>query len=171
MIRPATDADLPALQEIEIAAGKPFANIGMMAIADDDPPSLERLREFREAGRAWVWVDDSDQPIGYLVLGIVDGNAHIEQVSVDPDHAGKRIGKQLIEHAARWAKTQGMRAITLTTFTEVPWNGPYYERLGFRYVPVAAEAPEMRAVRAAEADHGLERWPRTAMRAELSHWP
>ncbi|MET7767307.1 GNAT family N-acetyltransferase [Nocardia sp. NPDC005366] len=170
MIRPAAEADLPALQEIERAAGQPFATIGMTAVADDDPPTLERLREFLDAGRAWVWADDADRPIGYLVLGIIDGNAHIEQVSVHPDHAGRRIGKQLIECAARWAKAQGMRAITLTTFTDVPWNGPYYERLGFRYIPVTAEAPEMRAVRAAEAEHGLERWPRTAMRAELTNW-
>jgi GNAT superfamily N-acetyltransferase len=170
VIRPATEGDLPVLQDIERAAGKPFADIGMTAVADDDPPSLETLREFQQAGRAWVYVDDADHPIGYLILGIVDDAAHIDQVSIDPDHAGKRIGKRLIDHAAHWAKGQGLQAITLTTFIDVAWNGPYYERLGFRYVPVDEETPGLREIRAAESAHGLDTWPRAGMRAELAHW-
>ncbi|WP_039796626.1 GNAT family N-acetyltransferase [Nocardia araoensis] len=169
MIRPATLEDLPALQNIERAAGEPFAEIGMTAVADDEPPSLATLRQFQQAGRAWVWADD-DVPIGYLVAGVVDGNAHIEQVSVRPDHARRRIGKRLLDQAARWAATAGLPATTLTTFTEVPWNGPYYERLGFRYLSAGEETPGLVALRAAEQAHGLDRWPRACMRAELSAW-
>ncbi|MEV0250982.1 GNAT family N-acetyltransferase [Nocardia sp. NPDC050712] len=169
-IRQASESDLPVLQDIERAAGKPFAGIGMQAVADDDPPTLATLREFQRAGRAWVLPDDTDHPIAYLVLGLVDGNAHIDQVSVDPDHAGHRIGKGLIDHAVRWAKDQDLQAITLTTFTEVPWNGPYYERLGFHYLAPGAETPGLRELRAAESTHGLDRWPRACMRADLADW-
>lgn len=169
-IRTANEADLPVLQEIERVAGKPFADIGMTVVADDDPPPLETLREFQQAGRAWIYPDDAGHPIGYLILGIVDGNAHIDQVSVDPDHAGRRIGKQLIDHAVQWSKTQGLQAITLTTFIDVAWNGPYYERLGFRYLRPAEETPQLREIRAAEAAHGLDLWPRASMRAELDTW-
>ncbi|MFE7798881.1 GNAT family N-acetyltransferase [Nocardia sp. NPDC057440] len=168
--RPATENDLPVLQDIERAAGKPFADIGMTAVADDDPPPLDTLREFVHAGRAWVYADDADRPIGYLILGIVDGDAHVDQVSVDPVHAGNRIGKRLIDHAVRWAKAQGLPAITLTTFTDVAWNGPYYERLGFRYLTTAQETRGLREIRAAEAANGLDRWPRACMRAELADW-
>ncbi|WP_228539746.1 GNAT family N-acetyltransferase [Nocardia sp. XZ_19_385] len=169
-IRQATEADLPVLQDIERAAGKPFADIGMQSVADDDPPSLSTLREFQRVGRAWVRPDDADRPIGYLVLGLVDGNAHIDQVSVDPEYVGQRIGKGLIDHAAAWSKSEGLQAITLTTFTEVPWNGPYYERLGFRYLLPDQETPGLRELRAAESAHGLDRWPRACMRAELADW-
>ncbi|MET8776494.1 GNAT family N-acetyltransferase [Nocardia sp. NPDC004654] len=169
-IRPATEADLPVLQDIERAAEKPFADIGMTAVADDEPPPLDTLRGFQRAGRAWVATDDADRPIAYLVLGIVDGNAHVDQVSVDPEYAGRRIGKRLIDRAVDWARTHDLPAITLTTFTEVTWNGPYYERLGFRYLAPAEETPGLRALRAAEADHGLDRWPRACMRAELATW-
>ncbi|WP_433662879.1 GNAT family N-acetyltransferase [Nocardia sp. CA-128927] len=170
VIRPATEVDLPALQEIEIAAGKPFADIGMTAVAEDEPPSLETLREFQRAGRAWVWADDGDQPIGYLVLGVVDGDAHIDQVSVHPGYRGKRIGKQLIDHAVFWAKDHGMQSITLTTFIDVAWNGPYYERLGFRYLTDEEQTPGLHAIRAAEAAHGLDDWPRASMSADLDSW-
>ncbi|MEU8894709.1 GNAT family N-acetyltransferase [Nocardia sp. NPDC048505] len=169
-IRSATEADLPVLQEIERAAGKPFADIGMQAVADDDPPALSTLREFQQAGRAWVHPNAEDRPIGYLVLGLVDGNAHIDQVSVDPEFLGQRLGKGLIDHAVHWSKNHGLQAITLTTFTEVPWNGPYYERLGFRYLTLAEETPGLRELRAAESAHGLDRWPRACMRAELADW-
>ncbi|MFI9505024.1 GNAT family N-acetyltransferase [Nocardia sp. NPDC052566] len=170
MIRPATEADLPVLQDIERAAGKPFADIGMTMVAEDEPPTLEALREFLRAGRAWVWSNYADRAIGYLVLDVVDGAAHVAQVSVDPDHAGRKIGKQLIDHAVQWAKTQGMYSITLTTFTDVAWNGPYYERLGFRYLSQAEETPALRAIRDAEHAHGLDRWPRACMRADLDSW-
>ncbi len=170
MIRPATDDDLPVLQDIEIAAGRPFAEIGMTAVAEDEPPPLETLREFQRAGRAWVWTDDGDHPIGYLVLGVVDQMAHIDQVSVHPDHRGRRIGKQLIDHAVFWAKDHGMQSITLTTFVDVAWNGPYYERLGFRYLPEEEQTPGLHAIRAAEAAHGLDDWPRAIMCADIDSW-
>lgn len=167
MIRPAREDDLPALQDIERAAGKIFADIGMVAVAEDEPPSLETLRAFQRNGRAWVHTDAADHPVAYLIAELVDGNAHVEQVSVHPDFAHQRIGDGLIEHLAGWATERGVTALTLTTFTEVEWNGPYYERCGFRRLSEAEVTPGLRGIRAAEAAHGLDRWPRACMRRML----
>ncbi|WP_405997039.1 GNAT family N-acetyltransferase [Streptomyces sp. NBC_00829] len=167
MIRSARARELTQLQDIERAAGKAFADIGMAAIAEDEPPSLKVLGEYEQDGRAWVWADDDDLPVAYLIAELVDGSGHVEQVSVHPGHARKRIGQALIEQAEAWARAQGATALTLTTFTEVVWNGPYYERLGFRLLPDAELTPELREIRAAEAAHGLDRWPRACMRKEL----
>jgi hypothetical protein len=49
----------------------------------------------------------------------------------------------------------------------VPWNGPYYRRLGFREVAPAEETLGLRRVRAHEAAIGLDRWPRLCMRRDL----
>jgi hypothetical protein len=57
--------------------------------------------------------------------------------------------------------------LTLTTFTHVPWNAPYYERLGFRPLPEAELTPGLVAIRQNEAAHGLDRWPRLSMRRDL----
>jgi GNAT superfamily N-acetyltransferase len=132
----------------------------MTAIAEDEPPSLDTLRSYQRDGRAWV---AGDPPYAYLIAAWVDGNLHIEQVSVHPDRAGERIGRDLIEHVAAWARAP----LTLTTFAEVPWNAPYYGRLGFRVLRDDELTPAMRAIRAAEAAHGLDRWPRVVMRREL----
>lgn len=169
-VRLAREDEIATLQEIERRAGTPFAEVGMHAIAEDEPPSREALRAFVDDGRAWVWPDEHDRPVGYLVLGLVDDQPHIEQVSVDPAHAGARIGKRLIDHAVNWARDNGLQEITLTTFTQVPWNGPYYERLGFDYIPAAAEPPGLRAIRATELANGLDAWPRASMRADLASW-
>lgn len=169
MIRPAVPADLPVLQDIERAAGAPFAALGMHAVAEDEPPALDVLGEYVRAERAWVRVENG-RPAGYLVLDLVDGAAHIDQVSVDPALRGSRIGRRLLDHAAAWAVARGLTALTLTTFVEVPWNGPYYLSLGFTFLAPEEETPGLRALRAAEAAHGLDRWPRACMRAELADW-
>ena len=158
---------MPVLRDIERAAGKPFADNEMAFVADDEPLPAETLLEFVRDGRAWVWTEDDDRPVAYLIAEVVDGNAHLEQVSVHPDHARRGIGAALTDRMVEWAKEHGLPAVTLTTYTEVPWNGPYYERLGFRYLADAELTPGLLAIRAAEAAHGLDRWARACMRRDL----
>ncbi|MEU3741298.1 GNAT family N-acetyltransferase [Streptomyces sp. NPDC032198] len=172
-IRPATQADLPALQDIERAAGEPFRALDMAAIADDEPPTIETLESFRTAGRAWVAAEADGAtpaalPLAYLIHEPVDAAEHIEQVTVHPRAAHRRIGQALIEHTAGLAREAGREALTLTTFADVPWNAPYYARIGFRVLGEAELTPGLRRIRAHEAELGLDRWPRVAMRRELT---
>lgn len=150
IIHAAIPADFPAMQAIETEAGRLFAEIGMDAIADDPPFSLDELADFTDRGLAWVAVDETGLVAGYLVVLLVDGRAHIEQVSVRPSHGRRGIGRALIDHVATWAANEGLSAVTLTTFANVPWNAPYYARLGFRPFDVDASTPELRQIRAAE---------------------
>ncbi len=167
MIRPARDDDLPVCQEIERAAGALFAPLGMTLVAGDEPPSLEELRAYQRNGRMWVRTDGEDRPVGYVLADVVDGCGHLEQVTVHPSAAGQHFGRELIDHLVAWARQRGLPAVTLTTFTEVPWNGPYYERLGFRFLDPAELSPGLRRIRDAEAARGLDAWPRAAMRLDL----
>ncbi|CAM5263931.1 hypothetical protein SVIOM74S_03403 [Streptomyces violarus] len=113
-IRPATAAELPALQDIERAAGLPFRDLGMPEIADDEPPALDELERFRGAGRCWVAVDEREDPVAYLVAEPVDGALHIEQVSVHPRAARRGVGRVLLAYAAERAREEGLAALTLT---------------------------------------------------------
>ncbi|WP_406863842.1 GNAT family N-acetyltransferase [Streptomyces sp. HUAS MG47] len=167
-IRPASSAELPLLQDIERAAGEPFRSLGMTEIAEDDPLPTDVLESYRAAGRAWVAEPDGGAgPVAYLLVDTVDGAAHIEQVSVHPAAARRGIGRALIEHVAADAAAQGLTALTLTTFTDVPWNAPYYARLGFRTLAEAELTDGLREIRRAEAAHGLDVWPRVCMRRDL----
>lgn len=106
--------------------------------------------------------------VAYLLSEPVDGVEHVEQVSVHPRAARRRIGEALIEHAADRAREAGSEALTLTTYKDVPWNAPYYARIGFRVLAEAELTPGLRKIRAHEAELGLDRWPRVAMRRDLS---
>jgi GNAT superfamily N-acetyltransferase len=163
----AIETDLPELANIEVVAGKAFADIGMDAVAGDEALPQDQLRAYLDGGRAWVAVNTNDVPVAYVIVDVVDGNAHIEQVSVDPAYAHQRIGQALIERVGTWASERGYPALTLTTFVEVPWNLPYYERLGFSRLTDADETPGLRAIRAHEASLGLDQWPRCCMRRDL----
>ena len=166
-IRTARADDLPVLQQIEIEAGRAFADIGMDAVASDDPFSIAVLLDYLDAGRAWVAVDGDDRPVGYIVVDLVAGNAHIEQVSVRPGFGRRGIGRALIDHVATWARAREMPAVTLTTFRDVAWNAPYYERCGFRMLRPDEVTAELGAIRHHEAQIGLDQWPRVCMRREL----
>ncbi|MFD3613636.1 GNAT family N-acetyltransferase [Streptomyces sp. NPDC058676] len=163
-IRPATAAELPLLQDVERAAGALFHTLGMAAIAEDEPPALGDLERYRRAGRAWVAVDEGDTPVAYLLCEPVDGALHVEQVSVHPDAARRGVGRVLLAYAADRAREEGLTGLTLTTFTDVPWNAPYYTRLGFRVLDEAGLTPGLRRIRAHERELGLDRWPRVCMR-------
>jgi GNAT superfamily N-acetyltransferase len=167
IIRVAQPDELALLVAIERAAGESFRSLGMDLVADDDPASVDELARYAESGRAFVSVDAHNQPVAYLLLDVVDGAAHVEQLSVHPDHARRGIGRALIEQAATWARSHGLEALTLTTYVEVPWNGPYYERLGFSYLATGEETPGLRAIRDDERASGLDAWPRACMRLDV----
>lgn len=153
----------PLLQDIERAAGQCFRDIGMPEIADDEPLPLDELARYQRTGRAWAAVDQADTPVAYLIADHVDGNLHIEQVSVHPDSARQGIGRSLLDHAAKQAATRGIHALTLTTFADVPWNAPYYARCGFQRLDDDLLGPGLLDIRTREAAHGLDRWPRLFM--------
>jgi GNAT superfamily N-acetyltransferase len=162
-IRAAGPADLPLLVEIERRAGRVYAEHGLPEIAADDPGTAEELEPYRAAGAAWVAADKGDLPVAYILTAEIDDGAHIEQVSVDPDHAGHGIGAALIDHVAAVAAAAGLRALTLTTFRDIPWNAPYYARLGFVELPEAGWGPQLRALVALERHVIPSDAPRLAM--------
>jgi GNAT superfamily N-acetyltransferase len=166
-LRAATAADGPALQDVELRAGAQFRDVGMADIADHDPSSLEDLASYADAGRSWVAIDDADQVVGYVIVDVVDGCAHVEQVSVVPAAQGRGVGRALLDRVRTWAVESGCPALTLTTFTDVAWNRPLYEHLGFRVLAEPEIGPELRAVRASETAHGLDPASRVCMRLDL----
>jgi GNAT superfamily N-acetyltransferase len=162
VLRPAVLADIPALQDIEVDAGRQFADAGLDAVATDAPPSAEGLTAHITAGSAWV-AETGGAVVGYAVTSIVDGEAHLDQISVRPQMRGRRVGRTLIDEAVRWARHLGLPSMTLTTFADVPWNAPYYAQLGFRVLAPHEIGPQLAAVRDSES------WldalaPRVAMR-------
>jgi len=168
VIREAGAAELAVLQDIDVATGQMFRDIGMPEVAEYDPWPLPDLEHSRAAGLLWVIPGGAGEPVAFLIGSQVDGCLHVEQLSVDPGSARRGLGRTLLEYAAQRAAADGLPALTLTTFTHVPWNAPYYARLGFRILDDAEVTPGLRAIRQREAEIGLDRWPRVSMRRDIA---
>ncbi|OYC98271.1 GNAT family N-acetyltransferase [Microbacterium sp. Yaish 1] len=68
---------------------------------------------------------------GFVHVLELDGHAHLEQLSVSPEHGRRGYGRTLVGAAMAHARDRGHDRMSLRTFAEVPWNAPFYERLGF----------------------------------------
>lgn len=167
MIRAARADELERLRAIEFAAGEIFRSRGMDAIADDEPLTVTELAIFQARGGALVFADASDVPVAYLLIEQLDGNAHVEQLSVHPSHARQGLGSALLDVAEKWAHAEGLEWLTLTTFRDVPWNAPYYRRLGFEELDSEMLEDGLRGILECEGLVGLSRWPRIAMRRRV----
>lgn len=166
-LRPAVLRDVAAMHRLELDAGQMFHDVDMPSIADAAPSPDEVLEAHVHDGTAWMAVDVDDLPVAYAISSIVDGEGHLDQVSVSTSVAGQRIGRRLIDHVCAWALDRELDAVTLTTFVDVPFNGPLYERYGFVFLTDDEMGPELRSIREAETDAGIDVGPRAAMRLVL----
>lgn len=164
MIRPARAADYAALQDIERRAGERFREIGLPHIADHDPYSDDELAA---AEAVLVALDDTGAPAGYAMVGLVDGHAHLAQLSVVPEHGGHGIGTALLDAVVGWAQDRGDSQVTLTTFRDVSFNAPFYAQRGFAELPERDWTPAIRDLIADEATDGLDPATRIVMRRSL----
>ena len=162
LIRPGLEADLQRLVVVEVEAGQVFRTVGMTEVAED-VPQIPDLREAVEAERLWV-MEVGSEVAGYISAEVLDGNAHVAQVSVAPAYAGRALGRAMIEFLEDWGRAAGCPATTLTTFRDVPWNGPYYLRLGYRVLRKEDTGPELARTMAHEASlPGIDASLRCAM--------
>ena len=162
-IRIAEDDDLEQIADIETRADEVSSVdvVGQLPASRNDPESLRDAAAVLVAGRPVV---------GFARVDIVDGLAHLEQVSVLPEHSRTEIGSELVEAACRWALEQGFRAMTLITFADVAWNAPFYAARGFREIDRLT--PGLAELRDWERDLGLDRvGRRVVMRRDLGAPP
>ena len=157
-VRPATPDEFERLQWIELDSERLYETVGIGPFPED--PTL-----VGPEGAVIVFAA-GDPAVGFVSVALVDGDAHIDQLSVLPGHGGRGIGRDLLDRAVLWARDEGLSGVTLTTFRDIPWNAPFYQRVGFAVV--ADPGPGLAAVRTHERDSGVDAMgPRVAMRFDL----
>ncbi|HEX3334975.1 MAG TPA: GNAT family N-acetyltransferase [Jatrophihabitans sp.] len=158
-VRVAGQHDLPRLAEIDRRAETVFRMAGY------ELPELPFPDE-ELAGAAAIFVVGRP-PIGFVRVDEVDGRAHIEELAVIPKWMRQGVGTRLLDRACRWARENDYAAITLITYADVPWNGPYYAARG--WAETAEVTPGLAELRAWEQAVGLDAvGRRIVMRRELA---
>lgn len=155
-VRAAHADDLAHLPRVEHAASQKFRDTQYPKIADEVPTSVDEFRSWLERGALLVAVDADDDPVGFAIVHELDGQAYLHEIDVDPAHGGRGVGRLLIAHVCDWARSHDYRQLTLSTFADVPWNAPYYRRIGFVEIDDRALGPMLRDVRRKERKAGLD---------------
>ncbi len=163
VIAPARRTDLGRLPAIELAAARLLRGHAPESALNETTGDAELLKAQRE-GRLWVVLAD-DAPVGFAhVKRIENANVHLDEIDVLPAHGRRGLGTRLVTHVCSWAAANGYASVTLTTFRDVPWNMPFYERLGFQVVPDAELSTALRACVEDETRRGLDPLTRVVMR-------
>jgi GNAT superfamily N-acetyltransferase len=169
VIRLATPDDIRYLPEIEDEAARRLLDIGMATLYEQFDPyttSIETFTAYLEADRLWVAVEDA-RPVGFIMVSKIDNHAHIDEVDVLPDYGRRGIGQALINAACDWGKAHGLRSVTLSTQMNVPWNMPYYQKLGFSIMPPEEWTAAYQHIRQIELNAGFPVQDRVLMKKTL----
>jgi GNAT superfamily N-acetyltransferase len=163
-IRLATPEEVPLLPAVESAACGLFLEIESTAGLPLAVTPFEKFYEAARRGLLWVALSQGGAPVGFALVEMMGGAAHLEELDVLPECGRRGVGTALVRAVCEWAAAQGISAVTLCTFRDVPWNAPFYARLGFRILSPEELTPALRARVEEERAHGLPAEMRVVMR-------
>jgi GNAT superfamily N-acetyltransferase len=163
-IRFAVPQDAQLLPAIETSAAQAFRVINDLSwLADSPPMSIERHRQLIALSTCWVALDVENQPQGFLSAERHGDDLHILELSVMQSMQGQGLGRSLVEAAKDYARSKRLRFVTLTTFKKVPWNAPFYSRIGFKADTSTDLDQRLAAILHEEYKHGFAPGDRCAM--------
>ena len=151
-IRKALAADVSLLGEVELAAAVLFP-AGRIPDPDEVTPPAE-LDEARADGLLFV-ADLDGVPVGFATCSVEGDRLHLDELAVHPDHGRRGLGRRLVEAVIDEASARGLAGVSLTTFADLPWNGPFYTAMEFRTLSEAELDGPLAAALAHERARGL----------------
>ncbi len=152
----------PLLAAIEIAAAGIFPPGSIPDHIRSDSTPVEALLEAVQNGLLWVALAGDGRPVGYALVQLVEDAALLAQMDVHPGHMRKGIGSALVMRVVEHLRLLKKPALYLTTFAHVPWNAPFYAKLGFVAMNSADMPSFLKDILEEEKRYGLT--DRTAMR-------
>lgn len=166
-LRPATSADIDAMRAAEQRAGEIFRPIGYDFCADGQNRDVDEHERVIAAGVTYLAQAPSGEVIAFAMFEPMDGEVHLVEIDVVPEHQKNGLARRLIALGEIWALAKGFDAMTLTTYRDVPWNAPFYRRLGFIDFAPGPPRKGLLETIAKEAAWGFAFRPRIAMRKQL----
>jgi ribosomal protein S18 acetylase RimI-like enzyme len=132
-------------------------------LASGDPISVDRHAELISLGICLVARQQQGRPCGFIASERFGTDLHIWELSVEANQQRRGIGRSLLLELCRQAQVAGLERLTLTTFRDLPWNGPFYQSFGFAELQVSALDARLARLLANEVRRGLPSGRRCAM--------
>ena len=162
--------EIPALIAVDLAASQLFAGTGYLSDEDlTDHVPAEVFEAAIPLGHVFVARDRKGTPAGFVLTSEREGTLYIDQISVDPAHGRRGLGAALVNRVVRNATARKLKTVTLSTFRDLAWNGPFYRQLGFREISRKRMDPWMLVLEETQAEAGLDVARRCFM-ARRSGW-
>ena len=158
---------LTELPHIEQQAASIFRGWNVPDSVIEDTTPLEEFQAAQAAGLLWVALSPQLHPVGFALVEREGTWLHLEEIDVHPLHGRRGIGAALVETVCAWARDCGYAQITLTTYRDIPWNAPFYAKLGFEVLSVTELTAALRERVESEAARGLGMDRRVVMRKAL----
>jgi GNAT superfamily N-acetyltransferase len=172
IIRLGTMADVSALPGIEAAAAALFKGTHAEAFATGPTSHINTLLRAQRSGLLWVAGHSAAQkhftPAGFLFGAACPEGLYLQEMSVGPQAQRQGLGAALMHIAIAHARSEGLATILLTTDRTLPWNAPFYARLGFTILEGPAIPDTLKHRLARQAADGIDMAHRCAMQLQIS---
>lgn len=172
-IRPSVDSDISQLQILERSAGELFRLVpGLEWISDDKVMSQASHRKAIADGLSYAASVRPSRREHFIHAGFICGvgsgsELHINELSVGTEWQDRGIGKRLVNDFINVARQSEFLGVTLTTFRDVPWNEPFYQKLGFQTLVEEALGERLSRILKEEELQGFVKAQRCGMRLSL----
>jgi GNAT superfamily N-acetyltransferase len=168
IIRVARPEDAAHLPAIEQSAGELFRTApGLEWVAAHGVTPAAFYPPLIAAGTVWVVEAEEGALSGFVSAEVFGDVLHVWELAVSAEIQGRGLGRRLMQAARDHVRAAGLAALTLTTFRDVAWNAPFYERLGYRVLGEAELDERLSGILQGEIERGLPAERRCAMRLDI----
>lgn len=153
-IRAGEIRDIEALQALDVRASHLFEPTGLIEFPEAGPEPIPESELLNGISTGWLFVViwEPEKPVGFAYCTQKRSHLYLDQISVDPFHGRRGLGSALIETVVSGAEREGLNSVILSTFRDVPWNGPFYSSLGFTEIPRRRYVSWMQKLEAIQAE-------------------
>ena len=177
-IRHATCSDIPDIQAIERSASHLFQQSPYPELSAFSPISVETYQtafccDHPILIAEYCQRDQSNNEQKALkkagfAYGLPWGDGlHLQEISVHADFQRLGIGKTLLSAFILVAKHRSSNFISLTTYSDIAWNAPFYQSFGFQTLARQSIPKHLETVLQREIDQGANAATRIAMLLNL----
>ena len=163
----AREEHIPFIPEIELEAASQSSIEDLPEHLRSEAMPLHTLKTAQKQGLLWVAIENGNTPVGFVAAEIKGSYLHLLEIDVLPRVQRQGIGSLLLDKVIETAFFHNLQWVSLTTFSHLPWNAPWYEKRGFRKIAPEKLPGFLADILLIEAELGLNPDNRVAMHKEL----